>query len=70
MAGSSVTFSKANAEVVASQVWRAALKHIHTQAKDAGINSDFPDYVDSLFEKAVKSGYSNENVMALVKVLR
>lgn len=52
------------------QVWRAALKHIHTQAKDAGINSDFPDYVDSLFEKAVKSGFGNEHVMALVKVLR
>ena len=52
------------------QVWKAALKHIHTQAKDAGINSDFPDYVDSLFEKAVKAGYGNEHVMALVKVLR
>ena len=52
------------------QVWRAALKHIQTQAKVSGINTDFPDYVDSLFEKAVDAGYGNEHVMALVKVLR
>ena len=52
------------------QVWRAALTHIQTQAKDSGINADFPDYVDSLFAKAVEAGYGNEHVMALVKVLR
>ena len=52
------------------QVWRAALQHIQTQGRDAGINTDFPDYVDSLFKKAVDAGYGNEHVMALVKVLR
>jgi 3-hydroxyisobutyrate dehydrogenase-like beta-hydroxyacid dehydrogenase len=52
------------------QVWRAALQHIQTQGMDAGINTDFPDYVDSLFEKAVEAGYGNEHVMSLVKVLR
>ncbi len=52
------------------QVWRAALKHIQTQARDSGINADFPDYVDSLFAKAVEAGYGSEHVMALVKVLR
>ncbi len=52
------------------QVWRAALQHIQTQGREAGINTDFPDYVDSLFGKAVEAGYGQENVMALVKVLR
>ncbi|GMQ83222.1 MAG: NAD(P)-binding domain-containing protein [Rhodothermia bacterium] len=52
------------------QVWRAALKHIQTQGKDAGINTEFPDYVDGLFEKAVEAGYGEQHVMALVKVLR
>jgi 3-hydroxyisobutyrate dehydrogenase-like beta-hydroxyacid dehydrogenase len=52
------------------QVWRAALQHIQTQGKEAGINTDFPDYMDSLFKKAVDAGYADEHVMALVKVLR
>jgi len=52
------------------QVWRTALKHIQGQGKDAGINTNFPDFVDSLFEKAVEAGYGNEHVMSLVKVLR
>ena len=52
------------------QVWRAALKHIQTQARESGINTDFPDYMDSLFEKAVEADYGSEHVMALVKVLR
>jgi 3-hydroxyisobutyrate dehydrogenase-like beta-hydroxyacid dehydrogenase len=52
------------------QVWRAALQHIQTQARDAGINTDFPDYVDNFFEKAIDAGYGEDSVMSLVKVLR
>lgn len=52
------------------QVWRAALQHIQTQGRDAGINTEFPDFVDNLFEKAIEAGYGEEHVMALVKVLR
>ncbi len=52
------------------QVWGAALQRIRTQGEDAGINTDFPDFVSSLFKKAVDAGYGAENVMALVKVLR
>lgn len=52
------------------QVWDAALQRIRTQGEDAGINTDFPDFVSSLFKKAVDAGYGEENVMALVKVLR
>ena len=52
------------------QVWGAALQRIRTQGVDAGINTDFPDLASRLFEKAVDAGYGQENVMALVKVLR
>jgi 3-hydroxyisobutyrate dehydrogenase-like beta-hydroxyacid dehydrogenase len=51
-------------------VWDAALQRIRIQGEDAGINTDFPGFVSSLFKKAVDAGYGEENVMALVKVLR
>jgi len=52
------------------RVWEAALKRIQTQGQDAGINTDFPDFVYSLFKKAINAGYNEEHVMALFKVLR
>lgn len=52
------------------RVWRAALQRIQDQGRDAGINTDFPDYVAGLLEKAVAAGYGEEHVMAMVKVLR
>ena len=51
-------------------VWAAALKRIQQQGRDAGINTDFPDYVASLFKKAINAGHGEENVMSLVKALR
>lgn len=51
-------------------VWGAALQRIQQQGNDAGINTDFPDYVASLFKKAIDAGYGEENVLSLVKVLR
>ena len=51
-------------------VWGAALQRIRTQGEDAAINTDFPDFVSNLFKQAVDAGYGEENVMALVKVLR
>lgn len=52
------------------RVWRAALQRIQAQGQDAGINTDFPDYVDGLLRKAVDAGYGEEHVMAMVKILR
>jgi len=52
------------------RVWEAAAQNIRTQANEVGINTDFPDYVANLFEKAMDAGYGEEHVMALVKVLR
>ena len=52
------------------QAWRSALNRIQMQGRDSGINTTFPDFVDSLFEKAIDAGYGEQNVMSVVKVLR
>ncbi len=52
------------------QVWDAALQRIREQGEDAGIDTDFPDFVSNLFRKAVDAGYGEEHVTALIKVLR
>jgi len=52
------------------RIWRSALQPIRQQARDADINSTFPDQVDQLLAKAEAAGYAEENVMAIVKVLR
>jgi len=52
------------------QVWGAGLQHIRAQGEDAGIDTGFPDFVSSLFRKAVDAGYGEEHVTALIKVLR
>ena len=52
------------------RIWDSAAQRIRTQGQDAGINTDFPDYVTRLFEKAINAGYGEQHVMALFKVLR
>ena len=52
------------------RVWRAALLRISEQGRDTGINTEFPDLVSKFLEKAEDSGYGEEHVMAMVKVLR
>ena len=61
------TFEEATATL---QVWGAALQSIQQQGVDANINTQVPDFIAGFFEKAVESGYGEENVMALVKVLK
>jgi 3-hydroxyisobutyrate dehydrogenase-like beta-hydroxyacid dehydrogenase len=51
-------------------VWYAALQRIQTQARDAGINCDFPDFAAGLFRRALTDGHGEEDVAALIKVLR
>jgi len=60
------SFNKCTATL---QVWGAALKRIQQQGVDANINTEVPDFVAGFFKKAVASGYGEENVMSLVKVL-
>jgi len=38
--------------------------------REAQINSEFPTYASELFKKAMAAGYENEELAALVKVLR
>ncbi len=50
--------------------WGAALETISKQASDAGINSEVPEFISSLFKRAEQAGYGDEDVAALVKILR
>lgn len=52
------------------RVWGAALERIRQQGKDAGINTEFPEFVGSHFDSAIEGGYGEENVMALFKLLK
>ncbi|UUZ90093.1 hypothetical protein LJK87_29385 [Paenibacillus sp. P25] len=40
------------------------------QAREAGINSEFPAFAQKLFQKALDAGYGDEELGALIKVLR
>ena len=51
-------------------VWDGALQRIQSQAYDAGISSEVPDFISSLFKRAISAGYGQEDVAAIVKVLR
>jgi 3-hydroxyisobutyrate dehydrogenase-like beta-hydroxyacid dehydrogenase len=51
-------------------VWAAALKRVQNQAEDAGINREIPDFVADLLGRAMAEGYGEEDVAALLKVLR
>ena len=51
-------------------VWNGALQRIQMQARDTGINSDIPDFVSGLFKRAISAGYGEEDIAALIKVLR
>jgi len=40
------------------------------QAREAGINSEFPTFALGIFKKAMAAGYAEEEAAALIKVLR
>ncbi len=40
------------------------------QARDAGINTEFPTFATSLFRKGMAAGYANEKPAALIKIMR
>lgn len=51
-------------------VWEAALRRVQQQARDAGIDSAVPDLISDLFNRAIAAGHGEEDVAAVVKVLR
>jgi 3-hydroxyisobutyrate dehydrogenase-like beta-hydroxyacid dehydrogenase len=50
-------------------VWNAALTRIRRQAASAGIAGDVPDFIGSLFDRAIAAGYGDQDVAALFKIL-
>ena len=52
------------------RVWEGALQRLQSQARDAGINCEIPDFVSGLFKRAIMAGHGEEDVAALIKVLR
>jgi 3-hydroxyisobutyrate dehydrogenase-like beta-hydroxyacid dehydrogenase len=51
-------------------VWNTALRGLQEQARDAGINSEVPDLVSGILDRAEAAGYGAEHIAAMVKVLR
>jgi len=52
------------------RVWDEVVERLQSQARDAGMSSELPDFLSSLFKRAVAAGHGGEDVAALVKVLR
>jgi 3-hydroxyisobutyrate dehydrogenase-like beta-hydroxyacid dehydrogenase len=52
------------------RVWGEALHHIQQQGRDAGINTEIPDFIAGLFDRAVDAGQGEKHVMALIKALQ
>ena len=51
-------------------VWTGVVRRLQTQACDAGINSELPDFLAGIYQRGVDTGHGKEDVAALVKVLR
>jgi len=51
-------------------VWDGALQRIQNQAKDAGINSEIPDFIAGFFKRALAAGYGEQDIASLIKLLR
>jgi len=56
--------------VATVRVWDAVSKRFQEQARDTGINTEFPDFAASIIERTTAAGYGDEDVAALVKLLR
>jgi len=51
-------------------VWDGAVERIRGQAVDAGINSEVPDFIAGFIKRAIAAGHGEEDIAALIKVLR
>jgi 3-hydroxyisobutyrate dehydrogenase-like beta-hydroxyacid dehydrogenase len=47
-----------------------ATQRIAKAARDSGINDEIPSFVAGLFERAQQAGYGDEEIAALIKILR
>lgn len=51
-------------------VWNAALQRIRDHARGAEINSEVPDFVAGVLDRAEAAGHGGEHIAAMVKALR
>jgi 3-hydroxyisobutyrate dehydrogenase-like beta-hydroxyacid dehydrogenase len=51
-------------------VWDGALQRIQAQARDAGINSEVPDFISGFFRRGIAAGYGEEDIASVIKVMR
>ena len=51
-------------------VWDGAVERIREQALDAGINAELPAFVSGFIKRAIAAGHGEEDIAALIKVLR
>ena len=51
-------------------VWYYALKQIQAHVGEAGISAEVPDFIAGMFRRTIAAGLGEEDVAALVKVLR
>jgi 3-hydroxyisobutyrate dehydrogenase-like beta-hydroxyacid dehydrogenase len=51
-------------------VWNAALRRIQDHARAAEINSEVPDFVAGILDRAEADGHGAEHIAAMVKALR
>lgn len=51
-------------------VYSGVLDRVLSHAKDSGIDSRIPEFADKLYKKGMASGLADEEVVALVKLLR
>ena len=52
------------------KICAAGLDDIARHAREAGINSDFPDFAAGLFNRAIEAGLGEEGPAAIIKLLR
>lgn len=52
------------------RVWEGCIQLVQGHARVNKLNSEVPDFISGLFRRAIDSGYGEEDVAALVKVLR
>ena len=52
------------------RVWDECIQRLQSQAHDAGISSEFPDNISGIFKRAIAAGYGEEDLGALIKVVR
>ena len=51
-------------------IYSTALDRILAHAQDTGIDARIPEFADRLYKQGIESGYEDEEVVALIKLLR